>query len=244
MRGKPLTKDPSKTAEEDYQDNLYKAIALIQQFAEGFSTITPEDLKTGGISTLRQHAAETADVSKLTPEELFTRQYDKVKRNNPTVSQIAVAEVEEARASIMIEELEAIPGMKHYYKDHPLYVKVTSRETGYLKYLNDILNHVKGEKLRLADVLVPSVTPEQVKEIYKDYLGHDKPSATALQTFLKHLADKGYYSCRLSNGDIQLIARSDFDPTFNYNRTKDRTPAKKGSELYNSFPYNKVPPIE
>ena len=244
MRGKPLTKDPAKIAEEENKDNLYKAIALIQQFAEGFSSITHEDLRTGGVSTLKQLAAESAEVSELTSAELFTRQFDKAKKSNPAVSRTAVAEVEEARASIMIEELEAIPGMKHYYKDHPLYVKVTSRETGYLKYLNDILNHVKGEKLRLADVLVPSATPEQVKEIYKNFLGHDKPSATALQTFLKHLADKGYYSCRLSNGDIQLIARSDFDPTFNYNTTKTRTPAKKGSELYNSFPYNKVPPVE
>lgn len=139
MRGKPLTKDPVKLAEEEHLDNLYKAIALIQQFAEGFSTITPEDLKTGGISALKQYAAESAEISKLTAEELFTRQFDKAKKSNPAVSQIAVAEEEEARASIMIEELEAIPGVKSFYKTDPRYKKITSRETGYLKFLTDIL---------------------------------------------------------------------------------------------------------
>ena len=247
MRGKPLTNDPAEIAAIEQKDRLYDAIALIQQFTEGFSTITPENLRQGGISALKQHAAETADVLKLTPVELFTRQYDKAKKKNPAVSRLEVAEEEEARSSILIEELEAIPGVKRYYKTDPRYKKITQRENGYLKFLNDILNHVKGEKLMLSDILVESVTPEQVKEIYRRFLYPDKPSATALQTFLKHLADKGYYSCKMTNKDIEAVARNEFDDRFKYNNTSARTPPQKDNNdnsLYNQPPYSRVPLIK
>jgi hypothetical protein len=145
MRGKLITNDPAEIAAIEHKERLYDAIALIQQFTEGFSTVTPDDLRQGGISALKQHASETADVLKLTPVELFTRQYDKAKKKNPAVSQIAVAEKEEARTSIMIERLEALPGMKHYYKDHPIYMMITGKEAGYLKYLNDILGQKQPE---------------------------------------------------------------------------------------------------
>jgi hypothetical protein len=76
---------------------------------------------------------------------LFTRQCEKARRIDPAISQIKVASKERARTLIILEELEALPLMKRYYLDHPIYEMITDQETGYLKYLNDILGQKQPE---------------------------------------------------------------------------------------------------
>ena len=102
--------------------------------------------------------------------------------------------------------------------------------------------HPKREELRLSDVLVESVTPEQVKEIYKDFLYPGRPSDKILQQFLKLLKIRNYYSstCKLTNDDLQAIGRNDFDKSFSYNGTSRRSLP----ENLNIPPFNKVPPVK
>jgi hypothetical protein len=103
--------------------------------------------------------------------------------------------------------------------------------------------HTKGEGLRLSDVLVKSIVPEDVQTLYKNFLGSKKHTFKSLQRFLKHLEDKGYYSCKLTNNDIEAIGRNDFDERFKFNNTSLWYPPRKDSDFYNDSPFNRVPPI-
>jgi hypothetical protein len=199
MRGKPIMpEEPAEKAAIEHKERLYKAIAMLNDFIDGFSNIAPEEfrinpeeiadqsaeMKRYRIELLKRKSKETDEILKESPAQLFARRCEKEKLKNLYFNRKSFAKREKDRSMQVYELIKSLPGMILELDDTRAYVIASD----YNQYLDDILSQKEPEE---------SSSPQKQLFTFK---GKHKPKQR--NVFRRGLIEEGFIA-DISEGDFE-----------------------------------------
>lgn len=150
VTGKPkLAGDHAEKEAIEHKERLYKAIAMLSDFIDGFSNIAPEEfkirpeeiadqteeMKNYRIELLQRKNKETEEILSESPASWFSRRCKKEKQKDPYFNRSAYARAERTRSEGVREHIKNIPGWNDFVGDHPVYKNIEK----YIQFLDDLL---------------------------------------------------------------------------------------------------------
>lgn len=150
-----MPEEPAEKAAIEHKERLYKAIAMLNDFIDGFSNIAPEEfrinpeeiadqsaeMKRYRIELLKRKSKETDEILKESPAQLFARRCEKEKLKNLYFNRKSFAKREKDRSMQVYELIKSLPGMILELDDTRAYVIASD----YNQYLDDILSQKEPE---------------------------------------------------------------------------------------------------
>lgn len=195
MRGKPIMpEEPAEKAAIEHKERLYKAIAMLNDFIDGFSKIAPEEFKISTeeiadtseemkgyrIELLQRKNKETEEIQSESPASWFSRRCKKEKQKDPYFNRSAYARAERTRSEGVREHIKNIPGWNDFVGDHPVYKNIEK----YIQFLDDLL---EGK----ANSVV-------------EYTFKGKYSPSHMESACKELIEKKFIN-EISKGDFEYV---------------------------------------
>ena len=141
--------DPAEKAANEHKERLYKAIAMLSDFTDGFSNIAPEEfkirpeeiadqteeMKNYRIELLQRKNKETEEILSESPASWFARRCKREKQKDPYFNRSAYARAERTRSEGVREHIKNIPGWNDFVGDQPVYKNIEK----YIQFLDDLL---------------------------------------------------------------------------------------------------------